>query len=170
MSGRQECNPKGEIEVTVDWSERLGEPDRALIETAKAVIRATFTRKGITCGRVDLFFVDDEEMRELNREYRGIDSTTDVLSFPMDAAGVVAGEMPARDLPLPPELGEIIISLPRAREQAETYGHSLAREIGFLAVHSCLHLCGFDHKTPEEEEIMRSQEEEVLGALGLTRD
>lgn len=170
MYGKQEASRSYVIEVTADWSDSLGRPDHSLVETAVEVIRAAFARQGIACGRVDLFFVDDDEMRDLNREFRGIASTTDVLSFPMDAAGVVSGEMPEADSPLPPELGEIVISVPRAREQAEAYGHTLAREIGFLAVHSCLHLCGFDHQTPEEERVMRSREEEVLGALGLTRD
>jgi len=107
---------------------------------------------------VSITFTDNESIRELNREYRDIDRATDVLSFPMDDEGddVV--------------LGDIVISLERAKEQAIEYGHSLEREISFLCVHSTLHLLGYDHETGEEDEKeMFMKQEEILKILGQNR-
>ncbi|HHV54365.1 MAG TPA: rRNA maturation RNase YbeY [Firmicutes bacterium] len=164
------CSEGPALEVTVDWSASLGEPEPTYQQIAVRAIREAMAREGIERGRVELFFVDDEEMRELNREYRKIDATTDVLSFPLDAAGVASGgTVEADPIPLLPELGSIVVSFPRAKAQAEAYGHSLAREIGFLVVHGALHLCGYDHDTPVGEREMRDREEAVLGALELSR-
>lgn len=116
---------------------------------------------------VSVSFVDEEEIHQLNLETRGIDRATDVLSFPMSE-----GE----EFDLNPEngaalLGDIVISLPRALAQAEEYGHSAEREVGFLTVHSVLHLLGYDHVDDEEgERYMRQRQESVLAALGLKRE
>ena len=108
----------------------------------------------------------------LNREYRGKDKVTDVLSFPLteyDENRV--GEYcfnPDRNAAL---LGDIVISLEKAEQQANEYEHSLNREIGFLIVHSVLHLLGYDHETSDEDEIyMNEKQEAVLHSLGITRD
>ncbi|MGI6148243.1 MAG: rRNA maturation RNase YbeY [Firmicutes bacterium] len=114
---------------------------------------------------VSLTFVDDEQIRELNRSYRGKDAATDVLSFPQDDSDGFTS-IPG----MPRVLGDIVISLPRAQEQAETFGHSLAREVVYLAVHGLLHLLGYDHETEEERIQMRAREEAVLNALGLRRE
>ena len=107
---------------------------------------------------VSITFTDNESIRELNREYRDIDRPTDVLSFPMDDEG--DGSV----------LGDIVISLERAMEQAEEYGHSLEREISFLTVHSCLHLLGYDHETGEEDEKeMFGKQEAILQTIGQLR-
>ncbi len=125
-------------------------------------------------AEVGLSFVDNEEIRTLNREQRGMDRATDVLSFPM--LELTPGEATA---PGPEEtdpetgrvyLGDIVISTERAQEQAEEYGHSLQRELAFLTIHSLLHLLGYDHMEEEERKQMRSREEAVLSALGLTRE
>lgn len=114
---------------------------------------------------VGLTFVDDEYIRELNRDYRGKDTPTDVLSFPQDDDdGFVS--VPG----MPRLLGDIIISMPRAVEQAETYGHSVEREVVYLAVHGMLHLLGYDHEDEEGRSEMRRREEAVMEALGLRRD
>lgn len=116
---------------------------------------------------VSILLVDDPAIQELNCQYRGIDRPTDVLSFAM--------EEETEDSPpfISPEedniLGDIVISLETARRQAEEYGHSLERELGFLTVHGVLHLLGYDHGTKEEETTMRAKEEAVLGVLDLTR-
>ena len=104
-------------------------------------------------GEVSVSIVDNTEIRHLNRKYRGIDAPTDVLSFPMD--GYV--------------LGDIVISLEKAVEQAEEFGHSIERELGFLAAHGMLHLLGYDHKDEDSESEMFTAQEEILEAVGLGR-
>lgn len=116
-------------------------------------------------AEVAVTIVDDEEIHRLNREYRQVDRPTDVLSFPQWDPGEEWGSPQGEPLPL----GDIVISLPRAKEQAELYGHSLERELGFLAVHGFLHLLGYDHETAEEEEDMFSRQEAILSQVGLTR-
>ncbi len=118
-------------------------------------------------AEVSVSFIDDQQIRQLNSEYRNKDIPTDVLSFPMGENGVydVNEETGAY------MLGDIVISVERAVEQAELYGHSLQREIGFLTVHSMLHLLGYDHEVGGMEALrMREKEEAVLAKLGLPRD
>lgn len=121
---------------------------------------------------ISLTFVDNTEIRELNNANRGKDSATDVLSFPLleqedDGTLIIYDEdiVDGRVL-----LGDIVISAERAKEQAEEYGHSLVREMCFLAVHSVLHLLGYDHERSEQEEkIQFEKQEEILTLLGITR-
>lgn len=108
-------------------------------------------------------FVDAEEIQRLNREYRGKDAVTDVLSFPqfdpyeyMQDWDEVA-------------LGDVVICEERARQQAEEFGHSYERELIYLFVHSCFHLLGYDHETEEEKKVMREKEEKVMTELDLRR-
>lgn len=118
-------------------------------------------------AEVSVTFVDNEQIRELNAEYRNKDSATDVLSFPLGEDGEYDMNMETGAY----LLGDIIISVPKAIEQAEMYGHSLRREIGFLTVHSMLHLLGYDHENEGIEAVrMREKEELVLNKLGLKRD
>ena len=118
-------------------------------------------------AEVSVTFVDNEQIGEVNAEYRNKDSATDVLSFPLGENGEYDVNMETGAL----LLGDIIISVPRAIEQAEMYGHSLRREIGFLTVHSMLHLLGYDHENEGIEAVrMREKEEQVLNKLGLKRD
>ena len=115
--------------------------------------------------QLSVTFTDNEGIRAINKSYRNIDSATDVLSFPLvDFEG---GEEPPTDEPLLP-LGDIVISLERAREQAEEFGHSYERELAFLTVHSMLHLLGYDHVNSEEEDMdMRRRQKEILEGMGL---
>jgi probable rRNA maturation factor len=116
---------------------------------------------------VSLVLTDDAGIAELNREFRGVDAPTDVLSFPqLEATGAVVA-VPA-DAPLP--LGDIVVSLQRAEAQAHEYGHARARELGFLLVHGLLHLLGYDHETPAEAATMQARQDAILHALGLHRD
>ncbi|MBE6593955.1 MAG: rRNA maturation RNase YbeY [Ruminococcaceae bacterium] len=110
-------------------------------------------------------FTDNEGIRAINAEYRGIDAPTDVLSFPLtDYEGV---DFPVADEPCS-SLGDIVISLERANEQAEQFGHSFEREVAFLTVHSMLHLLGYDHVNSEEEDAeMRRRQREILESMGL---
>ena len=114
---------------------------------------------------ISVTIVDNEEIRKINNKFRNIDRATDVLSFPLI-------DFDNEDLPNDGSkiyLGDIIISIERAKEQANEYGHSLDREVGFLTAHSMLHLLGYDHMVPEEEKVMFAQQEEILSNLGLKR-
>ena len=118
-------------------------------------------------AEVSVRFVDDDEIRRLNCEYRDTDSVTDVLSFPLGTGGSYDPNPQTGSL----MLGDIVISVPRAVAQAERYGHSLQREIGYLTVHSMLHLLGYDHVGEGLEQVrMREKEENVLTHLGLKRN
>ncbi|GEN33232.1 rRNA maturation RNase YbeY [Aneurinibacillus danicus] len=123
-------------------------------------------------GEVTVTFVDNERIHELNREYRGIDRPTDVLSFAMNEAGEDEMEIFLDEEmdEMPNMLGDVIISIPKAVEQAEEYGHSFEREMGFLAVHGFLHLIGYDHETEAQEKEMFGRQEEILNRVRLTRE
>lgn len=112
---------------------------------------------------VSIVIVDDEEIQKLNRDYRGKDTPTDVLSFLLQEGDFVVSE--GDNL-----LGDIVISLETALRQAEDYGHSLEREVGFLTAHGMLHLLGYSHETIEAEKVMNEKAEAVLNILGLSRD
>ena len=117
-------------------------------------------------AEVSLMFTDDETIHEMNLEYRGIDRPTDVLSFALEEGEeeeIFGG--PEENL-----LGDIIISVETATRQAEEYGHSVEREMAFLALHGMLHLLGYDHMEEEERQEMRAQEEAILASLGITRE
>lgn len=122
-------------------------------------------------AEVDVTIVDNEEIRTINREHRDKDAATDVLSFPMiefDGDNEVDAELDMDGGAV--LLGDIVISLERAREQAQEYGHSLKREVAFLTAHSMLHLLGYDHEESEEEaRIMFQKQDEILDSLGITR-
>ena len=109
---------------------------------------------------VSISFVENEEIKELNREYRGIDEITDVLSFPMDSHIVVP-------IPL---LGDIIISMEKTIEQANEFGHSINREISYLIAHSMFHLMGYDHIEEDDKKIMREKEKNIMEKINLFKN
>lgn len=115
-------------------------------------------------AEVSVRFVDDLTIKDLNKDHRGLAKPTDVLSF---------GQLEGMDMPrIPGEpvlLGDVVISMERALDQAAEYGHSLQREVGFLTAHGALHLLGYDHGTPEEERVMMELTESILSSLGLHR-
>lgn len=113
-------------------------------------------------GDVTVAIVDDAEIRRMNREYRGIDSPTDVLSFPAHEGFMLLSEPDAF-------LGDIAISVDRARLQADEYGHSIERELAFLTIHGMLHLLGFDHILKEDEEEMIALQDQILREMGCSR-
>lgn len=128
--------------------------------------------------QISLLFVDNEEIRDINRETRGIDKATDVLSFPMldypkdKVFKEVYKETKFNKIYLDGEelvLGDMVLSLERAKEQSIEYNHSFNREVCYLVVHSILHLLGYDHMEDEEKKRMRKREEEILGDLNITR-
>ena len=145
---------------------------RALLEK---VISAALDAEGVqTNCEVDVLITDDEGIHQINLEQREIDRPTDVLSFPM--FNYVPGQPPVDDSDADPAtdlipLGDMVISVERAEAQGEEFGHGSRREIAYLAVHSVLHLLGYDHmdEGPQKAQ-MRAREEAILGALGITRD
>ncbi|MFJ5715411.1 rRNA maturation RNase YbeY [Neobacillus sp. NPDC093127] len=118
-------------------------------------------------SEVSVTFVSNERIQEINREYRKKDTPTDVISFAMEELG--EGEIEITGSQIPRVLGDIIISVPKTKEQAEEYGHSFLRELGFLAVHGFLHLLGYDHMSEDEEKEMFTLQKEILNEYGLTR-
>ena len=121
------------------------------------------------CNRceVSVTFTDNEQIRELNARFRGIDRATDVLSFPLFDYEGTSEEPPVDELV--GMLGDIVLSLEQAALQAEEYGHSFEREVAFLCVHSMLHLLGYDHETGEEDEAdMRRRQSEIMDLMGLS--
>lgn len=127
-----------------------------------AVIRTLDVLGGLENAEVSVVLTNDEAVHALNREYRGVDRPTDVLSFSQRE-----GEDANPDDPV---LGDIVISLDRVAAQAADYGHSFERELGFLTVHGVLHLLGWDHELPDEEKRMMAKTEEILGGIGLSRE
>lgn len=120
-------------------------------------------------AELSLTFVTNAEIQEINRDYRGKDMPTDVISFALEETGEGEVEIKGADVELPRVLGDIIISVERTSEQATEYGHTFERELGFLAVHGFLHLLGYDHMNEADERRMFSRQEEVLGLFGLER-
>lgn len=123
------------------------------------VIEYTINKLNVKNSVFDIIFIDDEEMHKLNKEYRGIDRTTDVISFALNDNKHIN--------PILNSLGDIFISIPKMKEQAIEYGHSEKRELSFLTVHGMLHLLGYDHMNPSDEEIMFSLQREILDELGI---
>ena len=153
--------------------------DEEFINSLEAVCDFVLKKEGVNCKyQISLLFVDNEEIREINRETRNIDRATDVLSFPMldypnkkffkdfyidynfDETFLDGDEL---------VLGDIVLSLERALEQSEEYNHSYKREVSYLVVRSILHLLGYDHMEEDDKAIMRKREEELLGELKISR-
>lgn len=132
------------------------------VEKYKKLIKGIFKQFKNKKEIFSIIFVSAEEIRKINREYRNIDRVTDVISFALNDndEGAMFNDG---------EIGDIFICLDRAREQAQDYGHSIEREVGFLAVHGYLHLSGYDHMTTEEEKVMFSKQEQILEKAGLKR-
>ena len=119
-------------------------------------------------AEVSVSFVSNNEIKNLNKIYRNKDSVTDVLSFPLTGEDGTVEVNPETGAV---QLGDVVISLETAVKQAQNFGHSLEREVGFLTVHSMLHLLGYDHETSQlDQRIMREKEESVLEKLGISRD
>ena len=145
-----------EIQSRPEWC-REWEPTvrQAILQTLRAVGEPEETE-------VSVLLTDDVTIHDLNRDYRSVDRPTDVLSFAQREGEDASGDESM--------LGDVVISIERAREQADVYGHSVGREVGFLAVHGTLHLLGWDHENPDEERAMMQKTEDILSAIGLSRE
>lgn len=128
----------------------------------KKVIKRTLKLEQALNSTLSIIFVDEKEIKRINKVYRGIDKITDVISFAFeDNATLVYNNIRV--------LGDIYICIPRMLNQANDYGHSIKRELSFLTVHGLLHLLGYDHLTKDEEEKMFKKQELILNAEGITR-
>ena len=147
------------IEIFVQVDEDIKE-----LETVEKVLYSALEKEKLSKTSFNLIIVDNDYIHELNKTYRKIDRETDVITFALEDEDTIV---------LPNEeriLGDIYISIDKARTQAEEYGHSLLRELSFLAVHGFYHLLGYDHQTKEEEKVMFGKQEEVLEAYGIRRE
>ncbi len=133
------------------------------LETVEKVLYSAIEKEGLEGINFNLIIVDNPYIHELNKNYRNIDRETDVITFALEDDDTMVLPENVR------VLGDIYISIDKARAQAEEYGHSFLREICFLAVHGFYHLLGYDHQTPEEEKVMFGKQEEVLSSYGITR-
>jgi probable rRNA maturation factor len=118
-------------------------------------------------AEVSVTFVDNDRIQEINHQYRDKNQPTDVISFALEEMG--EDEMQIIGDEMPRVLGDIVISIPKAHEQAEEYNHSFMRELGFLTVHGFLHLLGYDHETSEDEKEMFTRQKDILEQYGLSR-
>jgi len=148
-------------------SQNHNDVSQELCDVVEKVIFAGLAAENVKSGgEISLLFVGNDEMQELNKQFRGIDNTTDCLSFPqldtdeldiLDTSSAFAA------------LGDIVINSDKAVVQAAEYGHSAEREIGFLAVHSLLHLLGYDHEDDEDEKLMITRQNDILDSVGIRR-
>ncbi len=150
------------MNITVD-GENL--PKQAMMNKIEEAAKVCLELEGVdeNLAEISLTFVDMEEIQQLNREYRGVDSVTDVLSFPQFES--------VEDFPGTGEIimGDVVICTEKAMLQAEEFGHSPEREIIYLFTHSLLHLMGYDHMEQDEKQIMRQKEEAVMNRIDLGR-
>lgn len=128
----------------------------------ESVIEYTLKKQDVKNAYLSIIFIDDDKMHEMNKEYRGIDRTTDVLSFAYEDNEEIIGEVR--------ELGDIFVSIPKMKSQALEYGHSEKRELSFLVVHGILHLLGYDHTIDDSHEKAQFElQDEILNELNITR-
>ncbi|HEM6339178.1 TPA: rRNA maturation RNase YbeY [Streptococcus suis] len=163
----------------IEMIDETGQVSAQMQEQITELLQFAAEKIGKQNKEMAVTFVDNKRVHEVNLEYRGIDRPTDVVSLEYKPENEIFFDK--EDLLDNPELaemmedfdayiGELYISIDKAREQAEDYGHSYEREMGFLAVHGFLHINGYDHYTPEEEAEMFGLQEEILTAYGLTRE
>ena len=141
----------------------LTKEDIKELETMEKVLLGAMEKEKLVDTHFDVIIVDNEYIHKLNKEYRSIDKETDVITFALDDDEKVLNLSGIHIL------GDIYISLDKAKSQAEEYNHSFLREICFLAVHGFYHLLGYDHETEEEEKIMFKKQEEVLEEYGIKK-
>ena len=140
--------------------------DKTHIDLIESVVKETLDYENFydNC-EISFSLVENNEIKKINKKYRGIDSPTDVLSFPL--IDFNCDKIKHDDKII--ILGDIIISIDKLKEQSKEYGHSFERELAFLTAHSMLHLLGYDHEDPAEEAVMFKKQDEILNNLGITR-
>lgn len=154
--------------ITNDEQDKV-EISEDLLKSINDIIKACEEEEGIRFeNEISLTFTDNENIRQINKEYRDIDSETDVLSFPMYEKDELEEEKKSLDS-FVKMLGDIVISLEKAKEQAIDFGHSFEREVCYLVCHSMFHLMGYDHIDEEDKKIMREKEEKIMNKFNITR-
>ena len=138
----------------------------------KKVLKECFKEENIQDSGlyITITLTNPEYIRNINKQYRGIDKATDVLSFPMFEKDELDRKIEAKDFLPEDVLGDIIISIPKVEEQAKEYEHSFERELSYMVVHGFYHLMGYDHIQEEDKKIMRIKEEKILYSLKIGRD
>ncbi len=156
------------MSINIDFLDETDEISEEMVQKLEELLNFAAEKENVESdSELSVTFVSNERIQEINREYREKDYPTDVISFALEEMG--EGEIAVSGMDLPRILGDIIISVKKAREQASEYGHSFDREMGFLAVHGLLHLLGYDHMNEEEEKIMFDRQREILDEFGLQR-
>lgn len=156
------------MSLLIDIIDETESVAKEMLKEVEKLLQFAAEREGVQDqAEVSVTIVTNDEIQQINKEYRGKDTPTDVISFALEEEG--EGEVEIVGAEMPPVLGDIIISADRTKEQAEEYGHSFLRELGFLAVHGFLHLLGYDHMTKEQEEEMFTKQKDLLDNYGLTR-
>ncbi|MFY4774886.1 rRNA maturation RNase YbeY [Metabacillus sp. RGM 3146] len=156
------------MKMNIDFLDETKELDAEQLDMLEGLLNHAAKEEDVALdSELAVTFVTNERIQEINREYRDKDQPTDVISFALEEEG--EGEIEIIGADMPRMLGDIIISVPRAKEQAEDYNHSFSRELGFLAVHGFLHLLGYDHMTEQDEAIMFSKQKDILDSYGLKR-
>ncbi|MCD7033057.1 rRNA maturation RNase YbeY [Metabacillus sp. GX 13764] len=156
------------MSLTIDFLDETGEIKDEQLKLIEGLLNHAAVLENIADeSELSVTLTDNSRIQEINRDYRQKDQPTDVISFALEEEG--EGEVEIIGADLPRTLGDIIISVERAKEQAEEYGHSDSRELGFLAVHGFLHLLGYDHMTEEDEAVMFRKQREILDSYGLKR-
>lgn len=156
------------MSLVIDFNDETNELTKQELNTIESLLHFAAKQESIEDGsELSVIFVTNDRIQEINREYRDKDKATDVISFAMEELG--EGEIPLSGVDMPRILGDIIISLAKAKEQAEDYGHSFIRELGFLSVHGFLHLLGYDHEIEEDEQKMFGRQKDILDEFGLKR-
>ena len=137
----------------------------------KKVLKECFKEENIQDSGlyITITLANPDYIRKINKQYRGIDKATDVLSFPMFEKDELDRKIEAKDFLPEDVLGDIIISIPKVEEQAMEYGHSFERELSYMVVHGFYHLMGYDHIQAEDKKIMRPKEEKILSSLKIGR-
>lgn len=154
--------------IQIDFHDETNTVDEGYIDMIQRLLKFAAEKEEVQNeAEISVNFVDDKEIQILNRNYRQKDTPTDVISFAMQEEG--EGEVRVIGEEIPVVLGDIVISVDKAKEQAEEYQHSLERELGFLALHGFLHLLGYDHLEEEDEKKMFQRQEDILNDFGLER-
>ena len=146
------------------------EENKEYIEIINKVLKECFSNEGLDKLKlyISITLTNPEEIQKINKKYRNIDKPTDVLSFPMfqkeEIEDLISSNYEIEDV-----LGDIIISIPKVKEQANEYGHSFERELAYMVVHGFYHLMGYDHMNDDDKKEMRKKEDEILNKLHITR-
>ncbi|MYL33433.1 rRNA maturation RNase YbeY [Pontibacillus yanchengensis] len=153
----------------IDFHDETNSVEENYIDLIQRILNFAAQKENITDeAEISVSFVDNKEIQIINRNYRQKDEPTDVISFAMQEEGEDEMKIIGEEIPI--LLGDIVISIDRAKEQAEEYKHSLERELGFLALHGFLHLLGYDHQSKEDESAMFTRQEDILNEFGLKRN